>query len=139
MIIKIGGLLHKLADLFVFCCVFFLLLQPGYCTIFVKAVAFFVNRSYTQVKKPMEEITMDNKKLNEQELEQVNGGTAIPDQGRQVLHDDGYGGICGKNDGIIIDNSYISPNSTYGAGIGGGAGYTSTNLPGTHDSGTFDS
>ena len=67
---------------------------------------------------------MENNKLNEQELEQISGGTAIPDQGRQVLHDDCYGGICGKNDGIIIDNSHISPDPTYGDGIGGGSGYS---------------
>ena len=41
---------------------------------FAKVVAFFENHSYTQVKKPMEVNEMDNKKLNEQELEQISGG-----------------------------------------------------------------
>ena len=74
-----------------------------------------------------EEVETLNKKLaelTEDELKAVTGGYV--------------GGTCGENNGIIIDNSHISSDPTYGAGIGGGVGYTSANLPGTHDSGTFD-
>ena len=41
-------------------------------------VAFFENHSYTQVEKPMEVNKMENKKLTEQELDQVTGG-GIPE------------------------------------------------------------
>ena len=60
-----------------------------------------------------EEVETLNKKLaelTEEELKAVTGGYV--------------GGTCGENNGIIIDNSYISPDPTYGAGIGGGSGYS---------------
>ena len=65
-----------------------------------------------------EEVDTLNKKLaelTEDELILVTGGTYA---------DSTYGGVCGENNGIIIDNSYISPDPTYGDGIGGGSGYS---------------
>ena len=65
-----------------------------------------------------EEVDTLNKKLaelTEDELILVTGGTYA---------DSIYGGVCGVNNGIIIDNSYISPDPTYGDGIGGGSGYS---------------
>lgn len=61
-----------------------------------------------------EEVETLNKKLaelSEEELMLVTGGTY-------------YGGICGENNGTIIDNSYISSDPTYGDSIGGDSGYS---------------
>lgn len=76
----------------------------------------------------MEVNKMDNKKLNDKELDEVVGG-GIPDPSWQILNaSPNVGGVCGEDNGIIIDNSHISSDPTYGAGIGGGTGYS----PETH-------
>ena len=60
-----------------------------------------------------EEVDTLNKKLaelSEDELKQVTGGYV--------------GGTCGENNGIIIDNSHLPSDPTYGDGLGGGSGYS---------------
>lgn len=90
------------------------------------------------LKNEVEALNTKLAELSEDELKQVVGGEFVEP------HDDGPGtwtseaNIFCVNEGVIIKKSDISSSSTYGAGIGGGAGYPSVNLPGTHDSGTHD-
>ena len=67
----------------------------------------------TALKEEVETLNKKLAELSEEELKAVTGGYV--------------GGTCGENNGIIIDNSYISPDPTYGAGIGGGSGYSPEN------------
>ena len=62
------------------------------------------------LKNEVEALNEKLAELSEEELKAVTGGYV--------------GGTCGENNGIIIDNSYISPDPTYGDGIGGGSGYS---------------
>ena len=85
-------------------------------------------KSKEELNALKEEIETLNKKLaelSEDELKAVTGGYV--------------GGVCGENNGIIIDNPYISSDPTYGGGIGGGSGYSPENNYGGICGPNFDS
>ena len=61
---------------------------------------------------------MENKKLNEQELEQVTGGGVIPDQSWEILNARPHGGVDGN--GVILVCAE-SPDPEAGNAVGGSA------------------
>ena len=67
------------------------------------------------LKEDVETVNKGLAELTEDELILVTGGTYA---------DSTYGGTCGENNGIIIDNSHLPSDPTHGDGLGGGSGYS---------------